>query len=143
MALGAGGGESLNARWGDARGRWDGNTLVVDTTNFNQEAEFYGARENLHLIERFTRADANALTYQVTLEDPTTWTRPWTAAVDLTKNPDKPNLIFEQTCHEGNYGLLGMLANTRAAEKAFAKGQGPDPSTMDIATGGTGPPGLE
>jgi hypothetical protein len=134
---------TIRQHWGDARGRWDGDTLVVDTTNFTQKTEFYGSRENLHLVERFTRTDANTLTYRVTLEDPTTWTRPWTAEIEMTKNPDKDNLVFEQTCHEGNYGLLGMIVNTRAAEKAFSEGKGPDPATTDIATGGEGPKTLE
>ena len=124
--------------YGDARGRWEGDTLVVDVTNFTGHTEFRGSRENLHLVERFTRTDASTLTYQVTVEDATTWTRPWTAVVELNKEADKPNLVFEQTCHEGNYGLLGMLANTRAAEKLFKQGKGPDPNRMDLATGGGG-----
>ena len=124
--------------YGDARGRWEGDTLVVDVTNFTGHSEFRGSRENLHLVERFTRTDASTLTYQVTVEDPTTWTRPWTAVVELNREADKPNLVFEQTCHEGNYGLLGMLANTRAAEKLFKQGKGPDPNRMDLATGGGG-----
>jgi hypothetical protein len=124
--------------YGDARGRWEGDTLVVDVTNFTGHTEFRGSRENLHLVERFTRTDASTLTYQVTVEDATTWTRPWTAVVELNREADKPNLVFEQTCHEGNYGLLGMLANTRAAEKLFKQGKGPDPNRMDLATGGGG-----
>jgi hypothetical protein len=124
--------------YGDARGRWEGDTLVVDVTNFTNRTEFRGSREKLHLVERYTRKDANTLTYQVTVEDPTTWTRPWTAIVDLTKGDEKENFIFEQTCHEGNYGMLGMLANTRAAEKLFQEGKGKDPALMDLATGGGG-----
>jgi hypothetical protein len=129
---------SVRFSWGDSRGRWEGDTLVVDVTNFTNRMQFRGARENLHLIERFTRVDENTLTYQMTVEDPTVWTRPWTAIAELNKNPDKPNLIFEQTCHEGNYGMIGMLANTRAAEKLFKEGKGTDPDRMDIATGGGG-----
>jgi hypothetical protein len=121
---------------GDSRGRWEGNTLVVDTTNFSDRTEFHGSRQNLHLIERFTRTDANTLEYRVTLEDPTTWTKPWTLVIDYTKEDDKANQIYQQTCHEGNYGMIGVLANTRAAEKAFKEGKGPDPATTDIATGG-------
>lgn len=124
--------------YGDARGRWEGNTLVVDTTNFSLKTDYRGSRENLHLIERFTRLDADTLNYRVTIEDPTTWTRPWTISIDMSKNEDRFNRIFESTCHEGNFGLTGMLANTRAAEKAFTEGRGPDPATMDIATGGGG-----
>jgi hypothetical protein len=129
---------SVRQFYGDARGHWEGDTLVVDVTNFTNRSEFRGSRENLHLVERFTRSDANTLTYQVTVEDPTTWTKPWTAIADLNKEGDKANLVFEQTCHEGNYGLLGMLANTRAAEKLFKQGKGPDPNRMDLATGGGG-----
>ena len=125
---------------GDARGRWEGDTLVVDTTNYTHKTSYRGARENLHLVERFTRVDAETLNYAVTVEDPTTWTRPWTAMVPLTKNEDRYNRIFESTCHEGNFGMTGILANTRAAEKAFAEGRGPDPTTMNIAIGGAGGP---
>lgn len=118
---------------GDARGRWEGKTLVVDTTNFGPKTNFRGSRETLHLSERFTRGDANTLTYELTLDDPTTWTRPWTIAVTFEKQSDHENRIFESTCHEGNYGLTGILANTRAAEKAFANGRGPDPLTTGLA----------
>ena len=119
--------------YGDARGRWEGNTLVVDTTNFTRKTNYRGSRENLHLIERFTRIDPNILRYEATIDDPTTFTRPWTVMVDLTKQDDQHNRIFESTCHEGNYGLTGIFANTRAAEKAFAEGRGPDPSTTGLA----------
>ena len=128
----------IRQRYGDARGRWEGDTLVVDITNFNQRNEFRESRENLHLIERYKRVDANTLSFQVTIEDPTTWTRPWTAIQELKKDSDQKNQVYEGGCHEGNYGLIGMLANTRAAEKAFAEGRGPDPATQDNATGGTG-----
>jgi hypothetical protein len=129
---------TIRQRYGDARGRWEGDTLVVDTTNFNQRNEYQGSRENLHLIERYKRIDANTLSFQVTLQDPTTWTKPWTAIQELKKNSDQKNQVYEGGCHEGNYGLIGMLANTRAAEKAFAEGKGPDPATQDNATGGAG-----
>ncbi len=128
----------IRQRYGDARGHWEGDTLVVDVTNFNQRNEFQGSRENLHLIERYRRVDANTLSFQVTIEDPTTWTRPWTAIQELKKNTDQKNQVYEGGCHEGNYGLIGMLVNTRAAEKAFAEGRGPDPATQDNATGGVG-----
>jgi hypothetical protein len=130
----------IRLRHGDGRGRWEGDTLVVDITNFTQKTDFRGSRENLHLIERYKRVDATTLTFQVTLEDPTTWTKPWTVVQDLTKNSDKANQVYEGGCHEGNYGLTGMLANTRAAEKAFAEGRGPNPASMDLATGGAGEP---
>ena len=112
--------------WGDSRGRWEGKTLVVDVTNFNPKGRNGGASENLHLTERFTRLDADTLEYVVTMEDPSTWTRPWTVKVVWTKQDDKANRIYyEPRCHEGNYGLIGQLVNTRAIEKAFAEGQGP------------------
>ena len=71
--------------WGDSRGRWEGNTLVVDVTNFSPKTDFQGARENLHLVERWTRLDANTIEYAVTIEDPTTWTRPWTVKQELKR----------------------------------------------------------
>ena len=121
---------------GDARGRWEGNTLVIDTTNFTQKMDFRGSRENLHLVERLTRTSDNRITYRVTIEDPTMWTRPWTAEIPWERQPDKLNQVYESTCHEGNYGLLGMLANTRAAERLFREGKGPNPELQDNATGG-------
>jgi hypothetical protein len=126
----------IRQRYGDARGHWEGDTLVVDITNFTQKTDAYGARENLHLIERYKRLDANTLAFQVTVDDPSTFTRTWTAVQELTKNSDQKNQVYEGGCHEGNYGMIGMLANTRAAEKAFAEGRGPDPATQDNATGG-------
>jgi hypothetical protein len=121
---------------GDARGRWDGDTLVIDTTNFTQKMDFGGSRENLHLIERLTRASDDRITYRVTVEDRTTWTRPWTFEVPWERQPDTLNQVYESTCHEGNYGLLGMLVNTRAAERLFREGKGPNPELQDNATGG-------
>jgi hypothetical protein len=104
--------------------------------NFTQKMEFRGARENLTLTERFTRVGPDRIDYRVTLEDPTTWTRPWTLQVPWQKQPERDNQVYESTCHEGNYGLLGMMVNTRAAERLFAAGKGPDPATQDNATGG-------
>ena len=127
---------SMRLRYGDARGRWEGDTLVVDVRNFTETTNFHGSRENLHLVERFTRLDAETLRYEVTVDDPTTFTRPFTMVQELTKNSDYENQVFEGGCHEGNYGMIGMLANTRAAERAFAEGHGPDPATQDNATGG-------
>ena len=122
--------------WGDSIARWEGDTLVVDVTNFSQETDFRGSRENLQLIERYKRIDPTTLQITITAEDPTTWVKPFTFVQELRKNADKPNMVYEGGCHEGNYGLLGMLANTRAAEKAFAEGRGPDPALQDNATGG-------
>lgn len=122
--------------WGDSRGRWDGNTLVVDVTNFSPKSDFLWSRENLHLIERWTRLDANTIEYAVTIDDPTTWTRSWTIKQEMSLQDGKANRIYyEPRCHEGNFGMAGMLVNTRAAEAQFAKGQGPDPATQDNASG--------
>jgi hypothetical protein len=122
--------------WGDSIARWEGDTLVVEVTNFSQETDFRGSRENLHLIERYQRIDPTTLQITITAEDPATWVKPFTFVQELRKNADKPNMVYEGGCHEGNYGLLGMLANTRSAEKAFAEGRGPDPALQDNATGG-------
>ena len=123
--------------WGDSRGRWEGNTLVVDVTNFSPKTEFHGSRENLHLVERWTRLDADTLEYVVTIDDPTTWTRPWTVRQEMTVQDGRANRIyFEPRCHEGNYGLPAQLVGTRFDEQAFAEGRGPDPATKDTATGG-------
>ena len=100
---------------GDSRGRWDGNTLVVDTTNFRGDIGFRGAGEKLHLIERFTRASQTTLLYQVTVSDPTTWTKPWSFALPMTKSEGP---LYEYACHEGNYGMVNMLTGARAQEKA-------------------------
>jgi hypothetical protein len=120
--------------WGDSRGRWEGDTLVVDVTNFSPKSNFQGAHENLHLVERWTRTDAETLQYTVTIEDPTVWTRAWTATVELKKQDDKANRIYaEPRCHEGNYGLATMLAGAREDERAFAAGHGPVPATKCLA----------
>ena len=109
---------------GDSRGHWEGDTLVVDTTNFKDEVRFTpynccgGAGEGLHLIERFRRVSTNMIDYQYTVDDPGRFTRPWTAAVPLTKTPGP---IYEYACHEGNYGMAGILAGARAEEKAAAE----------------------
>src|SRR5258707_503043 len=100
---------------GDSRGHWEGNTLVVDTTNFKRETSLPNSTANTHLVERFTRTDANTLLYEFTVEDPTMWTRPWTAVVPMRKSED---LIYEYACHEGNYAMASILAGARAAEKA-------------------------
>jgi len=101
-------------RWqGDSRGRWEGSTLVVDTTNFSDRTNFKGADENLHLIERFTRVDAHMLTYEFTVDDPTTFSRPWTVSLPMTTAQGQ---IYEYACHEGNYGLEGILRGARAQE---------------------------
>ena len=105
---------------GDSRGHWEGDTLVIDTVNFKEGGTgTIGLRvttdEKLHLIEKFTRRDAKTLVYEFTVDDPTIWTKPWTASVPMTKS-DEP--IYEYACHEGNYGMEDILAGARAQEKA-------------------------
>lgn len=105
---------------GDSRGHWEGNTLVIDTVNFKEGGTgTIGLRvttdEKLHLIERITRRDPKTLVYEFTVDDPTIWTKPWTASVPMTKS-DEP--IYEYACHEGNYGMEDILAGARAQEKA-------------------------
>ena len=100
---------------GDSRGRWDGDTFVVDTTNFQRETSLRGSTATTHLVERFTRVDADTLRYEFTVEDPATWTRPWTAAV-LMKKTEGP--IFEYACHEGNFAMSHILSGARASERA-------------------------
>ena len=101
---------------GDSRGRWEGQTLVVDTTNFSSKSYFLGSADNLHLVERFTRVAPNEIEYVVTSEDSTTWTKPWTAKVRLMQTQDK---IYELACHEGNFAVVeGMLRGARAGKKA-------------------------
>jgi hypothetical protein len=130
---------SIRQRFGDSRGRWDGNTLVVDVTNFGPKTDYRGSRERLHLVERFTRLDATTLEYVVTIEDPSTWTTPWTVRQEMKAQDEQANRIYyEPRCHEGNFGLAGMLINSRAEERAFAQGRGPDPATRDNSTGGAG-----
>jgi hypothetical protein len=128
---------------GDSRGHWEGETLVVDTTNFTFKTNYRGSHEHLHLNERFTPSSDSRIAYRATVEDSTTWTRPWTFEVAWTREPDKPNLIFEANCQEGNYGLIGMLANMRAAERLFAAGKGPDPAKQDNATPGQNQGGID
>lgn len=99
---------------GDSRGHWEGNTLVVDTTNFSSKTAFLGSTESLHVIERFTRTADDTLLYEFTVEDPVTWVKPWTAQLPMMKDP---NRIFEFACHEGNYGMANTLSEARALER--------------------------
>jgi hypothetical protein len=118
--------------FGDSRGHWDGNTLVVDVINFSPKTDFQGSRENLHLIERWTRTGPGTLEYEVTIEDPTVWTRPWIVRQEFTEQNEQENRIYyEPRCVEGNLGLPGLLHGRRVEEAAFAEGRGPDPSTKD------------
>jgi hypothetical protein len=123
--------------YGDSRGRWDGNTLVIDVTNFSPKTDFQGSRENLHVVERWARTGPASLEYVVTIEDPTVWTRPWTVKQEFTKQSDRENrTYYEPRCIEGNYGLPGLLHGRRLEEFAFAEGRGSDPATVDNVKGG-------
>ena len=98
---------------GDARGRWEGDTLVVETLDYSPQARFSGASENLHLVERFTRVSPDVLRHEITLNDPQTWTQPWTVELLHTATMDP---IFEYACHEGNYAMPGILGGARRQE---------------------------
>jgi hypothetical protein len=108
---------SIRQLLGDSVGRWEGDTLVVETTNFTDKILYRGAAENLHLVERFTRVGPNEIDYRVTISDPTTFTRPWTIAVPYV---DIGEDLFEYACHEGNYGMEGILSGAREDERKGA-----------------------
>jgi hypothetical protein len=110
-------GPRLRQWLGDSRGRWEGDTLVVETTNFSEKTNFRGSGEGLHLVERFTRAAADTIVYEFTVEDSMTWTRSWTARIPMTRT-DAP--LFEYACHEGNYAMFNILAGARAQESTAA-----------------------
>jgi hypothetical protein len=110
---------SMRLYLGDSRGRWDGDTLVVETTNF--AAGFRGSNPDTYrMIERYRRVDANTLRREITFEDPQTWTQPWTVLIEMGKVEDERHMIFESACHEGNYGLTSILVGARIEEKAAA-----------------------
>ncbi|MGQ0734536.1 MAG: hypothetical protein ACT4QD_12885, partial [Acidobacteriota bacterium] len=100
---------------GEPRGRWDGDTLVVESIGFTDKTSFRGSGANLHLVERLTLLDAETLEYRFTVDDPSTWTRPWTVSFPMVKTAGP---IYEYACHEGNYGLLNILSGARWQEKA-------------------------
>ena len=106
-------GANIRQWTGDSRGWWEGQTLVVETTNFNGRRRFHGATENLELVERFTRVDNDTIDYRLTVSDPQTFTRPWTLENSLWRTDEE---IYEVGCHEGNIGLAGILAGARAQE---------------------------
>jgi hypothetical protein len=103
---------------GDSRGHWEGNTLVVETTNFNDKVAFRGASENMKVTERFTRTDEKTMRYEFTVNDPSTWEVPWTGEMPFVAINGP---IFEHACHEGNYGIANTLAGVRAQEKRDAE----------------------
>jgi hypothetical protein len=102
---------------GDSRGRWEGNTLVVDTTNFTHKTHFGGSSDALHVVERFTRVDADTIRYEFTVDDSTSWTRPWSAEIPMMKADGR---LYEYACHEGNYDLANILRIARILEAAAA-----------------------
>ena len=105
----------LRQQVGDSRGHWEGDTLVVETTNFLRETGFTGSGEALRLVERFTRPDSGTLVYEFTIEDPQHFTEPWTAVIPMRRNLEP---MFEYACHEGNYGMTNLLAGARADDRA-------------------------
>jgi hypothetical protein len=109
---------SIRQWMGHSVGRWEGNTLVVDTTNFSDKVLYRGAAENLRLTERFTRVAPDRIDYRVTITDPTTFTRPWTLEIPFVVTGED---MFEYACHEGNYGMVGILSGAREEERAAAQ----------------------
>jgi len=106
--------KSIHQWMGDPRGHWEGDTLVVETTNFTDKTRFRGSDENLRIVERFRRVDANTIDYQFTMDDPTAFTRPWSASIPMTRS-DGP--LFEYACSEGNYAMTDILSGARAEEQ--------------------------
>jgi hypothetical protein len=113
-------GRGIHMDMGDARGRWDGDTLVVETTNFKARSAYRNSNADaLTLTERFTRIAPDKVRWSVTIDDPTTWTRPWTFSMPLTENNNEAMQQYE--CHEGNYGLRNILSAARAEERRAAE----------------------
>jgi hypothetical protein len=106
---------------GDSRGRWEGETLVVETTNFNDKTAFQGSTAALRVVERFTRVSPDRIVYQFTVDDPNTWTRPWTAEIPMLATEGR---LYEYACHEGNYGIVNILRGARVGEKEAAEKAG-------------------
>jgi hypothetical protein len=112
-------------KWmGDSIGHWEGNTLVVDTTNFGKNPALGSASENLHVVERFTRVDESTILYQFTVEDPTVWTKPWSGEYPWRATEDR---IYEYACHEANYSFEGILRGARLLEKEAREKGGKNP----------------
>jgi len=103
---------------GDSRGRWDGDTLVIETANFSSKSNFMGAAQHLNLTERLTRVAPDTIKYEMTFADPTTWARPWSAEMPLKATDDR---LYESACHEGNYAVIeGMLSGAHAEDSSNA-----------------------
>ncbi len=109
---------SVRQLLGDSIGHWEGDTLVVDTTNFTAKTRFRGSSENLHVIERFTRVDANTILYRATIDDPATYSKQWTMEYPFraTSGP-----VYEYACHEGNYAMTDIMSGARKLEKQEEK----------------------
>ncbi len=112
---------SIRQLHGDSRGRWEGDTLVVETANYSPTSYFMGSSDGLELLERFTRVSEDVLQYEVTITDPKTWSAPWSAMIPLRRSADP---VFEYACHEGNVGMEGIMAGARALERTEADGGG-------------------
>jgi hypothetical protein len=112
--------QNVRLWYGDSVGRWEGDTLVVDTTNFTDKTTFWGSDRNLHVVERFRRLDAETILYQFDVDDLTAFTRPWKGELTMTSATGP---IYEYACHEGNYGIVGVLKGARAEEKATSDGK--------------------
>jgi hypothetical protein len=109
---------SMRFLTGDSIGRWDGDTLVVDTTNFSKDAGFRGATTGLHLVEKLTRVDKDTLRYEFTVDDPATWTKKWSASIPMTRSSE---LMYEYACHEANYGMEGVMKGARYQDREAGK----------------------
>jgi len=126
---------SIRQWFGDSRGHWEGQTLVIDVTNCSPKTDVLGARENLHLVERWTRLSDSTLEYVAVIEDPTVWTKAWTVKQEWTRQSDEANRVYyEPRCLEGNFAFPAMMKAARVEDLAFAQGRGPDPATKDNAT---------
>jgi hypothetical protein len=135
---------SIRQWFGDSRGRFEGDTLVIDVTNFSPKTDYRGSRENLHLVERWTRTSPTTLDYAATIEDPTVWTRPWTVKQEFSKQNEEENRIYyEPRCVEGDIGFPSMMKAARQEDREFAEGRGPDPLTKDNASGFAEPDPLQ
>ena len=116
----------VRLRHGDSRGQWEGDTLVIETTNFSPKFPFRGASANRTLVERYTRVDAETLAYEVTIEDPTVWVAPWTVQQTLKRQSDQENRIYyEPRCFDGNYGISAMFIGARPKNGSSPKARGP------------------